>query len=99
MDTLISSTVNSIVIFRIGDTSTLAECLPSLQHLFQRCVNDDPATSSIGFLAPLSDEIAHWLHLQPFITGARPENMLLVATQRDGAVIATVVVVCVYGSR
>ncbi|GAW11782.1 hypothetical protein ANO14919_011340 [Xylariales sp. No.14919] len=85
---------NSLVISRVGDTSILAKHLPSLQRLLQRCVNDDPANSSIGFLAPLSDQAAldHWLDLQPSITGPRPENTLLVATLGDGAVIATVVV-------
>ncbi|KAI1358929.1 acyl-CoA N-acyltransferase [Xylaria arbuscula] len=80
------STGKSPNILRVGDISHLSKYLPSLQHLLQRCVNDDPATSSIGFLAPLSDQDAmdHWLDLQTSITGPRPENMLLVATLDNG---------------
>lgn len=41
--------------------------LPSLRSLLQSCVNTDPSTSSIGFLAPLSDEEAdhYWRSLGP----------------------------------
>lgn len=41
--------------------------LPSLRSLLQSCVNTDPSTSSIGFLAPLSDEDAdrYWRSLGP----------------------------------
>ncbi|KAI1195348.1 acyl-CoA N-acyltransferase [Nemania serpens] len=85
---------SSPVISRIRDASALTKCLPSLQRLLQRCVNDDAASSSIGFLAPLSDEVAiqHWLDLQPSITGARPENTFLIATLEDGTVVATVLI-------
>ncbi|KAI0096637.1 acyl-CoA N-acyltransferase [Nemania sp. FL0031] len=84
----------SPAISRVQDASTLANYLPSLQHLLQRCVNDDPAGSSIGFIAPLSDDAAlnHWLDLQPSIAGPRPEITLLVATVGDGTVVATVVI-------
>lgn len=39
--------------------------LPSLRSLLQSCVNTDPSTSSIGFLAPLSDADAdhYWRSL------------------------------------
>ncbi|KAI0533301.1 acyl-CoA N-acyltransferase [Xylaria digitata] len=85
---------NLPVIFRIQDLSMLTKCLPSLQRLLQRCVNDDPAGSSIGFLAPLSDDAAtkHWLDLQPSMSGPRPENTLLVATVGENNVVATVVI-------
>lgn len=84
----------SLVISLVQDASALSGYLPSLQHLLQRCVNDDPSGSSIGFLAPLSDEdaIKHWLDLQPSITGASPENTLLIATLEDDTVIATVII-------
>ncbi|KAI0431233.1 acyl-CoA N-acyltransferase [Xylaria sp. FL1042] len=90
----ISSGSSLPVVSRVEDPTTLTKYLPSLQHLLQRCVNDDPASSSIGFLAPLSDDIAirHWLDLQPSISGSRPENTLLVATVGDDFVIATVVI-------
>lgn len=41
--------------------------LPSLRSLLQSCVNTDPSASSIGFLAPLSDEDAdrYWRSLGP----------------------------------
>lgn len=41
--------------------------LPSLRSLLQSCVNTDPSTSSIGFLAPLSDADAdhYWRSLGP----------------------------------
>ncbi len=83
------------VVSRVQDASILTKCLPSLQRLLQRCVNDDPAGSSIGFLAPLSDDDArqHWLDFQPSISGPRPENTLLVATVGgDDNVVATVVI-------
>ncbi|KAI1112403.1 acyl-CoA N-acyltransferase [Nemania sp. NC0429] len=85
---------SSPVISRVRDGSALTRYLPSLQRLLQRCVNDDPAGSSIGFLAPLSDEVAikHWLDLQPSITGDSAENTLLIATLEDDTVIATVLI-------
>lgn len=41
--------------------------LPSLRSLLQSCVNNDPSTSSIGFLAPLSgaDADRYWRSLGP----------------------------------
>ncbi|KAI1171850.1 acyl-CoA N-acyltransferase [Nemania sp. FL0916] len=83
------------IISRVEDAATLTKYLPSLQRLLQCCVNDDPTSSSIGFLAPLSDGSAtkHWLDLQPSIIGPKPENMLLVAVAEDSiTVIATVVI-------
>ncbi|KAI1284041.1 acyl-CoA N-acyltransferase [Xylaria sp. FL0933] len=90
----LSSGGNPPPISRVQSPSTLTKYLPSLQHLLQRCVNDDPAGSSIGFLAPLSDDIAtkHWLDLQSSISGPRPENTLLVATVGADFVIASVVI-------
>ncbi|KAI1149115.1 hypothetical protein F4825DRAFT_431675 [Nemania diffusa] len=86
---------NQPVISPIRDASSFVKYLPSLQHLLQRCVNDDPASSSIGFIAPLSDDAAlqHWLDLQPSITAPGPETTLLVATANEtDTVVATVVV-------
>ncbi|KAI1121818.1 acyl-CoA N-acyltransferase [Nemania abortiva] len=82
------------VILRVQDASTLSRYLPSLRYLLQRCVNDDPASSSIGFIAPLPDDIAakHWLDLQSSIAGSRPENTLLIATVGGDNVVATVVI-------
>ncbi|KAI5458285.1 acyl-CoA N-acyltransferase [Mariannaea sp. PMI_226] len=50
-------------ITQITSSSHLQQHLESLRALLQSCVNLDPSTSSIGFLAPLSDEDAddYWL--------------------------------------
>lgn len=52
--------------YRIGvvqDATSIETHLTSLRKLLQHCVNDEPAMSSIGFLAPLSDHnaVEHWL--------------------------------------
>ncbi|KAH8885408.1 acyl-CoA N-acyltransferase [Thozetella sp. PMI_491] len=47
------------------DLSVPSDHLPSLRTLLQSCVNPDPAGSSIGFHAPLSDADADefWQHM------------------------------------
>ncbi|KAI3395193.1 hypothetical protein diail_1687 [Diaporthe ilicicola] len=42
-------------ISRLSGPADIETHLPSLRTLLQSCVNPDPSTSSIGFLAPLSD--------------------------------------------
>ncbi|KAI1321009.1 acyl-CoA N-acyltransferase [Xylariaceae sp. FL0255] len=81
------------VISRIEYASTLEKHLPALRDLLQRCVNDEPEVSSIGFLAPLSDADAeaYWKSLSASITGPEPENTLLIATAAD-QLVATVTI-------
>lgn len=52
-------------ISRLSGPADIEAHLPSLRSLLQSCVNTDPSTSSIGFLAPLSDADAdrYWRSL------------------------------------
>lgn len=52
-------------ILRLSGPADIEVRLPSLRSLLQSCVNTDPSSSSIGFLAPLSDADAdrYWLSL------------------------------------
>lgn len=47
-------------IAQLSSPADIEAHLPSLRTLLQSCVNTDPSTSSIGFLAPLSDAGADW---------------------------------------
>ena len=74
---------DNLVITKVVNETTFETHLPSLAKLLQHCVNDDPPSSSIGFLAPLSDEHAteHWQALLPSCTGPKPQaTTLFVAT-------------------
>lgn len=83
----------TISIKRIEDAPALERHLVSLRLLLQHCVNDDPAGSSIGFLAPLSDDDATdlWQQLSPSVFGANPTTTFLIATEPGSdEVLATV---------
>lgn len=47
-------------IVQLSGPADIEAHLPSLRTLLQSCVNTDPSTSSMGFLAPLSDAGADW---------------------------------------
>ncbi|KAK7699812.1 hypothetical protein SLS64_011424 [Diaporthe eres] len=68
-------------ISRISGPADIEAHLPSLRSLLQSCVNTDPSTSSIGFLAPLSDADAdrYWRSLGPSL-GATCHLFILVLT-------------------
>ncbi len=86
----------TVDIRQVTDAAEIKPFTPSLQALLQHCVNDDPATSSIGFFAPLSDAIAraHWEDLLPAAAAATTATTaLLIATTSDGQLVATVQVV------
>ncbi|KOS22346.1 Acetyltransferase [Escovopsis weberi] len=98
-----SSHGSGLLIERIASPAALEPHLASLRRLLQRCVNDDPTSSSIGFLAPLSDQAAirYWLDLLPLPSSSpssssstpssSPSLSLLVATHADvPGVLATV---------
>lgn len=78
------------VFTKIDNHEALKNNLPSLSSLLQSCVNDEPALSSIGFLAPLTEEAAaqYWLSLSDAICGPNATTYLLVATG-NGQLIAT----------
>lgn len=58
-----TNTAGGIHITRLTTAAHVEAKLPSLQTLLQSCVNPEPSTSSIGFLAPLSDSDAgeYWM--------------------------------------
>lgn len=72
-------------------TEDVGTFLPSLCSLLQACVNSDPSTSSIGFLAPLSAEDAeeYWMAVGLKLSQA---HHLFVLTDADNEheVLATV---------
>lgn len=59
-------------ISRLSGPADIEAHLPSLRSLLQSCVNVDPSTSSIGFLAPLSgaDADRYWRSLGPSLGAA-----------------------------
>ncbi|KJZ77122.1 hypothetical protein HIM_03443 [Hirsutella minnesotensis 3608] len=70
--------------------------LPSLTELLLHCVNDDPAVSSIGFLAPLADHVAtnYWRGLLSSAKSHDADTTVLVATVRGSDnVVATAQIV------
>ncbi|KAJ0106790.1 hypothetical protein J7T55_001314 [Diaporthe amygdali] len=88
----VTTTSNSIS--RLSTIADIEAHLPSLRALLQSCVNPDPPTSSIGFIAPLSDAEAdqYWRSLG---TSLGITNHLFILTgpgDRDGGpeVTATV---------
>ncbi|KAL7821177.1 acyl-CoA N-acyltransferase [Trichoderma aethiopicum] len=82
------------VVSSITDASSVEKHLPSLRVLLQHCVNDEPDTSSIGFLAPLTDHTAtsYWLDLlSSSVIGPGATTTLLIATAPGSdQVVATV---------
>lgn len=73
---------------RIDSQSALEQWTPTLTKLLQSCVNDDPASSSIGFLAPLSNTSASafWLSLSPQLFGPQARTTLFVLARGSSAV-------------
>ena len=92
--TIASTAATSTIPYTIKQIKTSAELqasLSSLTSLLQDCVNPDPATSSIGFLAPLSDPEAdsYWQSLSANLQ-AEPLTfylfvLLAPATSEDGS--------------
>ncbi|UNI16048.1 hypothetical protein JDV02_002524 [Purpureocillium takamizusanense] len=80
----------------VQDAAVVERHLTSLRELLQHCVNDEPAMSSIGFLAPLSDHnaVKHWLQFFPTIASSKADTVFLIATETaSDEVVATVQVV------
>lgn len=77
-------------------TGGIESCLPSLRSLLQACVNPDPATSSIGFLGPLSDAEAeeYWVTLGSKL-GQAHHLFVLADAENAHEVLATVQLVTV----
>lgn len=94
----VTTTTTAATITKLNSPRLLAaedveELLPSLRNLLQSCVNQDPATSSIGFLAPLSDAGAddYWRSVGRKLQEAPPTCYLFVLTRPDdGEILATV---------
>ncbi|KAH8179113.1 acetyltransferase (GNAT) family protein [Sarocladium implicatum] len=82
--------VKDCTIRRVDSDQALQEHLPALITLLQSCVNDDPAQSSLGFLAPLSAKEAteYWTSISGSISGHTAQTALLVALA-DGIVLGT----------
>ncbi|KAK0388101.1 hypothetical protein NLU13_4345 [Sarocladium strictum] len=78
-------TTAKCVISRLDSRDAVEKHLSGLTALLQNCVNDDPANSSLGFLAPLPAQAAdaYWLSLPDSISGANPSTVLLIATLGD----------------
>jgi GNAT superfamily N-acetyltransferase len=83
-----------LVITQVTDSYDAEQYLPSLTTLLQHCVNDDPSTSSLAFLAPLSKDKAeeYWKEVFTGVTGPKPMVVLLVAAPEDDPfnVLATI---------
>lgn len=81
----------ALAITRLLTADDVEAHLPSLRSLVQSCVNPDPSTSSIGFLAPLSDADAdgYWMMVSTKLSEA---HHLFVLTDAAGSkeVLATV---------
>jgi GNAT superfamily N-acetyltransferase len=78
-------TAPKYTISRIESREALEKYLPELSALLQSCTNDDPAISSLGFLAPLSarDADEYWLSLSDTIGGPDATTVLLIATNEE----------------
>ncbi|PNP38862.1 hypothetical protein TGAMA5MH_09086 [Trichoderma gamsii] len=83
----------AFILSSVTDISTVEKHLASLRDLLQHCINDEPDTSSLGFLAPLTDHTAdsYWLELTSTVTGPDATTTLLIATPPSSdKVVATV---------
>ncbi|KAH6692293.1 hypothetical protein F5X68DRAFT_258981 [Plectosphaerella plurivora] len=80
---------SDLLITQITCHEDLERALPSLRLLLQECVNVDPSSSALCFLAPISDHDtdAYWRSLWPQISANPPLVSLFVITKRasDGA--------------
>ncbi|KAF4432124.1 hypothetical protein F53441_13843 [Fusarium austroafricanum] len=74
-----------LTIHHVNSTEMLERWIPSLVELLQSCVNDDPASSSIGFRAPLSESKARefWNSLSTQLFGDQARINLLVLVRED----------------
>jgi GNAT superfamily N-acetyltransferase len=83
----------AFILSPVTDDSTLEKHLDSLRELLQHCINDEPDISSLGFLAPLTDQTAvnYWLELMSTVKGPSATTKLLIATPPGSdKVVATV---------
>ncbi|KAK1999867.1 putative histone acetyltransferase [Colletotrichum falcatum] len=73
----------SVSIHHVKSKRDFEQWAPGLSQLLQSCVNDDPASSSIGFRAPLSaaKATAYWDSLSTQLFGAEPTTALFVAAR------------------
>lgn len=74
---------SGLVITQITCQDDLEKFLPSLRRLLLECVNVDPASSALCFLAPISDDNAdaYWRSLWPHISATPPLISLFVLTR------------------
>lgn len=81
-------------IIHLLTTEDIADHLPSLCSLLQDCVNPDPSTSSIGFLAPLTEADAeeYWMSVGLKLGPAHHLFVLLDKEDDDDATHEAVVV-------
>ncbi|KAK1961273.1 putative histone acetyltransferase [Colletotrichum sublineola] len=84
----------SFSIHQVKTERDLEQWVPGLSRLLQSCVNIDPASSSLGFRAPLSAVKAtvYWESLSGQLFGVEPTTKLFVVTrasQPDPKVIGT----------
>lgn len=84
-------------IIQLVTTEDVGDYLPSLCSLLQACVNPDPPTSSIGFLAPLSESDAeeYWMTVGLKLDPAHHLFVLVDADDAAHEVLATVQLVTV----
>jgi ribosomal protein S18 acetylase RimI-like enzyme len=86
--------MDQLSITTVHDAAEANRYTPSLQNLLQRCVNDEPLASSIGFLAPLTEAVAtaYWRDLFPQVLGRDASTILMVLTDGSASdeVIGTV---------
>ncbi|KAL7912522.1 acyl-CoA N-acyltransferase [Trichoderma velutinum] len=83
----------AFVVSPVTDATAVEKHLTSLRELLQHCINDEPETSSLGFMAPLTDHtaISYWLELLPSVIGPNATTTLLIATAPGSdKVVATV---------
>ncbi|KAK0367541.1 hypothetical protein CLIM01_15103 [Colletotrichum limetticola] len=79
---------NDLTVHRVDSAEDLELWTPSLVQLLQSCVNIDPASSSIGFRAPLSEAKAteYWHSLSAQLYGSQPNTTLFVLGRGSNAI-------------
>ncbi|KAJ4393538.1 hypothetical protein N0V93_002750 [Gnomoniopsis smithogilvyi] len=76
-------------------TEDIGAYLPSLCSLLQACVNPDPSSSSIGFLAPLSEEDAEEYWMTVGLKLGKAHHLFVLTDEADHEVLATVQLITV----
>ncbi|WDK09708.1 acetyltransferase [Colletotrichum graminicola] len=73
----------SFSVHQVKSQRDFEQWIPSLCRLLQSCVNIDPASSSLGFRAPLSEvtATAYWESLSAQLFGVEPTTTLFVVTR------------------